>query len=443
MAYDDYAAQVESMRRRREMAQLMMQGGGDRIGSVDGVVVPFTMGEGLAQLARAWLGGRAQHKVDEEERDLRKKRSEDVARALSGVSQSVPDDQVGHTALQRINATPEGELPEPVTGRSDAMRRLALELMPSEDVPALEYKRQLLAESGPQGVQSTVIGDDGYYYTVDRATGKLTNTGTKAAPNMRVVEQEGNTPFGVVTGRGPAGSVIPLGGPPPSGNGGGAAQSAPAAGPIRTPTAGERARDVASAQAGVELATKPEIAKQTELAKTEAERTAALPGQLADLQKMRRNIEGLLDSPGFDTIYGMSRRVSPSMLPGQTGADSQARLGQIDAQAFQNSIQSMRGLGALSNAEGLKVSAAFTRATDTNQSEEAAREAWGEVIDGLTIAEERLRTGTTLRGEAPGAPPAGAIPEFATEADAESAAAAGKIKPGQRIKVGGQTGVWQ
>lgn len=131
-------------------------------------------------------------------------------------------------------------------------------------------------------------------------------------------------------------------------------------------------------------------------ATAQAERTAAFPKQLAGIQKMRNNIQGLLDDPGFNTIYGKSRYVSPSMLPGEKGAGADARRAQLEAQTFGESIQDMRGLGALSNAEGLKVSSAYTRATNPNISEEDARVAWDEVIDGLTLAEERLRAGVKV-----------------------------------------------
>jgi hypothetical protein len=49
---------------------------------------------------------------------------------------------------------------------------------------------------------------------------------------------------------------------------------------------------------------------------------------------------------------------------------------------------------------------------------------------------------------APAAPtaapsPSGGVPEFATEAEAAAAAAAGQIKAGQKIRVGGRTGTWR
>ena len=84
MAYDDYAAQVERQKRRRQLAQAMMQGGGDRIDQVGGVAVPYSMGEGLAQMGRAIAGKFAMDRADKEEKDIRAKRAEDVAAVIFG-----------------------------------------------------------------------------------------------------------------------------------------------------------------------------------------------------------------------------------------------------------------------------------------------------------------------------------------------------------------------
>ena len=120
-----------------------------------------------------------------------------------------------------------------------------------------------------------------------------------------------------------------------------------------------------------------------------------------DVTKMQGNVQGLLDSTGFDTIYGKSRFISPSMLPGGSGADAEARRNQLEAASFGISIQQMKGLGALSNAEGLKVTAAYTRAVDPKQSEEAAREAWAEVQGYLKIAQDRIASGGLMTPTAP------------------------------------------
>ncbi len=117
-----------------------------------------------------------------------------------------------------------------------------------------------------------------------------------------------------------------------------------------------------------------------------------LASNLDDIQKMRANVKGLISTPGFGTIYGLSGKVDPrNYIAGTDAANAEARRSQLEAQGFGISIQKMRGLGQLSNAEGLKVSRAYTRAIDRSQSAEAAKQAWGEVLSYLDLAEKRAQ----------------------------------------------------
>ena len=157
---------------------------------------------------------------------------------------------------------------------------------------------------------------------------------------------------------------------------------------------GERP-DVRGAQAAAELA-----------AKNKAEAESALGSSIDDINKMRADITGLVESPGFNTVYGLSGKVSPSSyIPGTDAANSQARLAQLDAASFGMSIQKMKGMGSLSDAEGKKVAAAYTRATNPKISEEEARKAWSEVISYLDIAERRAyeKAGRKVPSEKPAA----------------------------------------
>lgn len=129
-----------------------------------------------------------------------------------------------------------------------------------------------------------------------------------------------------------------------------------------------------------------EAGKQTSTAQ------AGLGAELDEISKMRTNVMGLIESPGFDTIYGLAGRVAPSnYVPGTDAANSQARREQLDAAAFGIAIQKMKGTGSLSDAEGKKVSAAFTRATNPKISAPEARAAWGEVVFYLDLAEKRAK----------------------------------------------------
>ena len=166
--------------------------------------------------------------------------------------------------------------------------------------------------------------------------------------------------------------------------------------PLTTlPEVSNAAATVAGAEAG---------AKTTETAKAEA--AVNLQSNLDEIDKMEAGVKGLLTSPGFKTIYGLSGKIDPrNYTPGTEAANSEARRNQLEAASFGISIQKMKGLGQLSNAEGQKVTAAYTRAIDKRQSEESAREAWNEVLSYLELA--KLRARQKAGGPAaPSSPPA-------------------------------------
>jgi hypothetical protein len=125
---------------------------------------------------------------------------------------------------------------------------------------------------------------------------------------------------------------------------------------------------------------------------------AGLPDALADINKMRRDIQGFVSHPGFSTVYGKSR--VGAFIPGTEAAGAEGRRRTLDAQAFGVTIQKMRGLGALSNAEGQKVTEAFTHATNPRISEEEAKKAWDDVLYYLDLAEQRANQKALLPGEA-------------------------------------------
>lgn len=106
-------------------------------------------------------------------------------------------------------------------------------------VPAIEEALAMTAfidaadDSKGSQVQSTKIGKDGYYYTVNR-NGQWEKSDVQANPNIQVLEQEGQLPVGVVKSGGVAGELVPLGGGAP-------VAPAPAAGDPPAPTGVPRA----------------------------------------------------------------------------------------------------------------------------------------------------------------------------------------------------------
>lgn len=77
-------------------------------------------------------------------------------------------------------------------------------------------------------------------------------------------------------------------------------------------------------------------------------------------------IDQLKKHPGFSSAVGMS--LVPGMIPATDRKGAESIVNQLKGQAFLTAIQQLRGLGALSDAEGAKLQQAAVR-LDTNQSE--------------------------------------------------------------------------
>jgi len=124
----------------------------------------------------------------------------------------------------------------------------------------------------------------------------------------------------------------------------------------------------------------------------QADAQVNLGTKLDEINKLRTNVQGLLKDKGFNSIYGLNSVIDPSnYIRGTDAANAAARREQLDAESFGVSIKSMRGMGSLSDAEGKKVTAAYTRANNPRISADDARKAWGEVLSYLDLAEKRAR----------------------------------------------------
>lgn len=176
-----------------------------------------------------------------------------------------------------------------------------------------------------------------------------------------------------------------------------------------------RARDAdASARgwAGVEVqrlnATKPKTAApMTPLQQLQAQKLAgemetaarAKEGAAASFDTAIGTIDRLMTHPGRKAATGGS-----SMLwtrPGSEAANFEAELEALKAQAFLPMVQSLRGMGALSNAEGEKLVNAVG-ALSVSQSESAFKASLGRIK--ADLAKARARTGGTTAPTPKGKP---------------------------------------
>jgi hypothetical protein len=122
-----------------------------------------------------------------------------------------------------------------------------------------------------------------------------------------------------------------------------------------------------------------QIATSKELGGATGKNAASLPTTLNTIDTFNKDIDQLVASPGFDTIYGARVGTAPGQAAAtfvsQDAADAAGLRNKINAESFRASISSMRGLGQLSNAEGEKVQAALTTLSNPKLSPEAARAA--------------------------------------------------------------------
>lgn len=130
--------------------------------------------------------------------------------------------------------------------------------------------------------------------------------------------------------------------------------------------------------------------------------------------------EKLINHPGRKMATGKSRMTGISKIPGTDSYDFDKELESFDAQLFLSNISSMKGMGALSNAEGAKVSAA-AGAIKPGMSEKAFLDNITGIQAALKKAKERIDSGKLINPD--GSPQA---PD----------AKAGAAKPPQGPKVG-------
>ena len=117
-------------------------------------------------------------------------------------------------------------------------------------------------------------------------------------------------------------------------------------------------------------------------------------GTIKDTVNVQRSaLQAMLDDPALDDIFGTVAGATPSIR--QSSVDAEARLGQIKGGAFLQSIQAMRGMGALSNAEGEAATRAAT-ALNLRMSPEAAREEMRRMMAVLNAGQERALRGTRV-----------------------------------------------
>ncbi|QAX31316.1 phage tail tip lysozyme [Leisingera sp. NJS204] len=144
-----------------------------------------------------------------------------------------------------------------------------------------------------------------------------------------------------------------------------------------------------------------EGARGTVLGKAEGQATASAPSDYQASQNALDLIGSIRDDPNRERGTGVSAVFNS--VPGTAGFDFHAKVEQAKSGAFLSAIQQLRGMGALSNAEGQAATAAVTR-MNTSLSEDAFLEA---LADYEKIVQQAM-DGAAARGGGPA--PAPTIP---------------------------------
>ncbi len=99
-------------------------------------------------------------------------------------------------------------------------------------------------------------------------------------------------------------------------------------------------------------------------------------------------VDRLLEHPGLEAAVGASSALYT--IPGSSKADFEAELESFEAQIFTSAVKQMKGLGALSEAEGRKISAA-AGAINPRMSESAFKKSLQIIKDGFEKAKASLQ----------------------------------------------------
>jgi hypothetical protein len=130
---------------------------------------------------------------------------------------------------------------------------------------------------------------------------------------------------------------------------------------------------------------------------------AAAPADIDAANNALDLVASLRDDPNREAGTGASALLN--VVPATPGYDFQNKVDQAKSGAFLTAIQQMRGLGALSNAEGDTATKAVTR-MNTATSEKAFLEALDDyekiIRQGLARAQRRLKTAPTGAGSSSG-----------------------------------------
>lgn len=177
---------------------------------------------------------------------------------------------------------------------------------------------------------------------------------------------------------------------------------------------GEQPKDIVGAE------------KAKEVGSAQGTAAAKIPAAVITAETTAKQIQGLLDSKGFESIFGSLDQYRPSWTMGASGKDALARWEQLQGTGFLQAFETLKGGGAITEMEGRKAGDAIAR-LQRYQSEAEARQALQDFKEAVETGMRKLRAAAGETG----------APVAQTEAPVQTATP--RAKPGQLMKIDGVT----
>lgn len=140
--------------------------------------------------------------------------------------------------------------------------------------------------------------------------------------------------------------------------------------------------------------------REKEVGTAQGQAQAKIPAALVDAESTAKKIDELLANKGLDSIVGQFDQYRPSWTLGDDGRNALARLEQLQGGAFLQAFNTLKGGGAITEAEGRKAEQAIAR-MQRSQGEADFRIALQDFRDAVNDGIKKLRLSAGEGGNYP------------------------------------------
>lgn len=158
--------------------------------------------------------------------------------------------------------------------------------------------------------------------------------------------------------------------------------------------ADKTALEMKQAELGIQKTQNEITNSETAKVATATEKEAARVMAISKAEDMKKTVGNLAKHPGFTNLFGSNVGLSSTWFSGSDASGAKAIYDQIKGKLFLDGISQMKGMGALSDAEGAKVTAAASSLSNL-QSESDAKKSIQEIITHLNGTISTLKNGAS------------------------------------------------